>query len=143
MCSSAALGATSQIMQGMSDNNTAKANAKMAEHEAKSALNAANYKVQQIGKAGERIQGSTAVAQADAGVDLSSGSAAEVAAESARNIKLDQLMARFGGEQEAWAKRAQAKIYKAQGKAALVNGYLGAGSTILGAAKKAAMGGMG
>lgn len=143
MCSSTALQAGAQLAQGASDSGTAKANARMAEYEAQSAQSAGNYKASLIRDAGARQRGSTTVAQAAAGADLSSGSAALVDTQSATNVEKDALLAGFEGNQQAWAKRAQAKIYKAQGRAALVNAGLSAGATILGGFEKAATAGAG
>jgi hypothetical protein len=144
MCvSSTMLEAGGKILQGVSDSNTAKTNARYAEMEGRSALNAAATEYGQIKGAGVRHGGQIAVSQAKGGADLSSGSAALVAAENEKNYELDALQAIQRGRLTNWAKKGEAKLLKRQAKASMWNAGIGAGATILGGIEKAAMAGAG
>jgi hypothetical protein len=134
---SSVLQAGAQLAQGFSDASGARANAKMAIHEGKSALVAANLEAGRMRYSGERFLGEIRSQQAASGVDLSSGTAAEVGAESAANIQRDVDLALYRGRLTNWAKVSEAKILKKQAQASQFNSILGAGSTILGGAGKA------
>lgn len=131
------LSAGADLAQGFSDASTAKANAKLSIFEAKSAIMAGEDKAAAIRREGERFQGTTRAAQAASGVDLSSGTAADVGRESAINIEKDALLAGFSGRQQAAAKYYEARLHKRQAKSAVLNASLKSTSTILGSAEKA------
>lgn len=144
MCvSSAMLKATADVTQGLSDASTARYNAKAALAEGRSALEAGAYEYGRIKDAAARAGGEMTVSQAKGGADLSTGSAALVAAENERNYELDALQAIQRGRTINWAKKGEAKQLKRQATASMWNAGLSAGATILGAAEKAASGGFG
>lgn len=122
--------AVGAIGQGISDNQTAKQQAKVLGYEGKAALEGANYDAARIREQGQQVQGSNTVATAAAGVDVNSGSALEVAMKVARNNELDALMTSYGGQQTNWAKQYEAKQARYQGKMALINSGLKASASI-------------
>ena len=133
------VGAGAKIAQGISDYQTGRANAKLATMEGQSAFQAATAEAARIDNRGERLLGETQARQAVNGVDLASGSAADVSAETRRNVELDRLNALYEGRIKMWGKNIEAVQAKAQGKAALISGMLGAGGSLLGDAAKAGM----
>lgn len=134
-----ALSAGAKLAQGVSDFQAGNANARMAQMEGRSAMQAANAQASQINAAGDRAISQIQSQQAANGVDLSSGSAADVAAESRRNIELDRLTALYEGRMRMWSKSAEAAQHKAQAKAGLVTGILSASGSLLGDAAQAGM----
>jgi len=129
--------AGAKLAQGISDYQTGNANAKLARMEGQSAMDAANAQAGQIGNQGQRAIGQIEAQQAASGVDISSGSAADVTAESAKNVELDRLMALSGGQLKMWAKNLEASQLKAQARGALFQSVLGLGGSLLGDAAKA------
>jgi hypothetical protein len=129
-----AVQATTSIAQGIAASQAANANAKIAKYQGEAALAAANVEARQIRYRGDMVLGQTRAQQAANNVDLSSGSPADVGAESARNIEFDALNAYYGGQTKKWSADIQAAQYKAQGQAAMMNSIFSAGGSILGSA---------
>jgi hypothetical protein len=111
--------------------------------QAKQEMDAANVQASDIRYAGDRSLGTIQAQQAANGVDVSSGSAADVAAESAANIETDALRALYSGRLKKWQLNSQASITRAEGKAAQRQGYMDAAATLLGSAVKVFGGGTG
>src|SRR5262249_14544037 len=131
--------AGAKLAQGISDYRTGNANARLAEQEGRSAMQAAAANAAQISNQGDRVVGQIQAQQAASGVDLSSGSAADVTAEQRRNIELDRLYALHQCRMPLGAKTAEATQARAQAKGALVSSILGMGGSLLGDAAKAGM----
>lgn len=131
MAAAAVATAGGQIASGIAANNAAKANARALEEQGRQEVAAANMKASDVRYAGNRLMGETKVTQAKAGVDLSSGSAADVAAESALNIEQDALRALYGGRVRKWQTDAQAAITRSEGKNAKTMSFINAGTTLL------------
>ena len=131
-----AVQATASVAQGIASAQAASANAKIAKYEGQAALQAANVEARQIRYRGDMVLGQIRAQQAANNIDLSSGSPADVGAESARNIEFDALNAYYGGQVKKWSADIQAAQYKAQGKAALTNSIFNTAGTVLGAAIK-------
>lgn len=129
-----AVQATASVAQGMAAAQAASANAKIAKYEGQRALEAANVEARQIRYRGDAVLGQIRAQQAANNVDLSSGSPADVGAESARNIEFDALNAYYGGQTKKWSADIQAAQYKAQGQAAMVNSLIGAAGSVIGTA---------
>lgn len=137
MCSSSMLQAGAYVAQGISDDKTGRVNARQAIAEGTQALLAANAEGARIQTEGDRFLGTMRSVQAASGVDLSSGNAADVAAESARNIELDRLNAVHRGKLAMWSKRVEASQQRAAGRASLLNNSVKAYATVEEAAAKA------
>src|SRR5262249_46328343 len=133
------ISAGAKLAQGISDYQTGNANAKLAQQEGNSAMQAAAGQAAQIGNAGDRAVAQIQSQQAANGVDLSTGSAAAVTAESRKNVELDRLNALYEGRMKLWGKNVEAAQDKAQAKGALVSSVLGLGGSLLGDAAKAGM----
>lgn len=131
------------IAQGISDNSTAKEQARGLKMEGASAYSAANIESSRVREVGQAIEGSNKVALADSGVDMNSASALDIARKNARDNELDALMTMHQGRLTKWSKDNQAKQVRHQGKWALINGGLKAVAAIEKGVVKAASGGAG
>lgn len=118
---------------------TGQSNAAMYSYRAKAAENMADYQ-RQVGEVeGQRQQmktaaqlGSQRAAYAANGIDVSSGSPVDVAASTAKLGKLDELIIRSGAENKALALENDAMLDRAAAKNAKTEGFLKAGTSILG-----------
>lgn len=143
---SAGLGALGAIQQGKAASQAAAYNAKVAENNAKIALQnrdmaAAEGNVNVEAKQMENRQrmASLKASQAASGIDITSGSALDVQESTAKlgerdalNIRANAARQAYGYETQAANATAQSQLDKAEGKSASVAGYLGAGKTLLG-----------
>lgn len=144
MCvSSTMLEAGGAIAQGISDNSTAKQQARGLKMEGASAYSAANIESARVRDAGKAIEGSNKVALADSGVDMNSASALDIARKNARDNELDALMTMHQGVMTKWSKDNQARQVKYQGRMALINGGIKAAAAISRGVEKAATAGAG
>lgn len=123
--------AAGQVASGVAANNAAKANARALNEQGNAEMLSASQKASDMRYAGNRLLGETRATQAKAGVDLSGGSAADVAAESALNIEQDALRALYGGRVKKWQADAQATITRTEGKNAKTMSLINAGTTLL------------
>jgi len=115
-------------VQGFSDMAAGKQGAKIATMERNSILSASNYEAGKIRREGQAFLGQTRAVQASSGVDITTGSAADVGAESAKNIEMDALTELYRGRLKAWNKDLEIDQYKRQaksGKAQIVGTLLG------------------
>lgn len=131
MAAAAAVSAGGQIAAGHAAAAAGKANANALQAQGNAEMQAASQKASDIRYSGNRMLGETRAIQAKSGVDLSGGSAADVAAESALNIEQDALRALYGGRVRKWQADAQATIARTEGKNAKTMGYINAGTTLL------------
>lgn len=131
VATAAVLKAGAQVAQGVSAYNTGKAQEKLSQAEARSALEVGAIEEGRIRDEGKAFLGQQRVAQAASGVDISTGSPADVAAESARNIELDALTRRYQARVQSWGKTIEGRQANAKGSAALTQGIIGATSTLL------------
>lgn len=145
MCISpgSAFQAAGEAVQGVSDYNAGNANAQIAKMEGQSAWAQALDQAAQISNAGQRFLGTTQARQAASGVDITTGSAADVTAESARNIELDRLNAIYSGQMKRWSKVVEYNIDKAGAKTGLTTGLLKSAGTLLGSSGGGGWPGMG
>lgn len=126
------------IMQGVADMTMGNSNAKLAKLEGGMAWRQGVMEGNRIHDAGQRFLSTQTVADASGGVDTSSGSSAEVAAENAKQIQIDALDHVYAGRVKKWQSNIKATAYKTQGAFAFGNSLLTAGAQ---AAKGAAGGG--
>jgi hypothetical protein len=103
-------------IQGFSDMAAGKQGAKIATMERNSALNASNYEADKMRREGQAVLGQTRAVQASSGVDITTGSAADVGAESAKNIEMDALTELYRGRLKAWNKDIEIDAHKRQAK---------------------------
>lgn len=129
-------------IQGFADMASGKANERIAREESRSILTSANIEGGRIRREGEAHLGTTRAVQASSGVDLASGSPADVAAESAKGIEEDALTTIYAGRLRAYGKNLEADAYrrKAKGGQAQIYGTL-LGGIVGGKAAKVAWGG--
>ena len=110
--------------QGKAERKFAEFNARMQEREAKSKMDAASIEEQRISKKARAIAGSQKAKMAAAGLDVSTGTALDVFAETARESYVDRSLTLRKGmiqkvnlEAQAAATRAQGKLAEKMGKA--------------------------
>jgi hypothetical protein len=121
----------STIAQGIAGQQAGDAQAKAKTLEANAALNASNIEAGRMRREGGAFLGQTRAVQAASGVDITTGSAADVGAESARNIEMDALTELYRGRLKAWGSNIEGSQAKAAGKAALTQSIASAGGTLL------------
>ena len=117
--------------QGRAEEKFAEFNAKMMEREAKSKMEAARIEEQRVSKRARAIAGRQRAAMAASGIDVSTGTALDILAETAsegysdRALTLRQgLLQKVDLEAQAAASRAQGKLAKDMGKATRNNAYM-------------------
>lgn len=129
----AVVAAAGSIASGVAANNQAKANAAIAEENAKTARMQAQLEADRIEDKYSSAKASQRVNAIKAGVDPNSGSAALIInGETERNSWLDQMTTVWKGETEAVGFENKAKALKAEGKGALIGSAFKAGSSIIG-----------
>lgn len=124
------------LLQGVSDFQTGKANAKLAKLQGAQEMAAAVSDSNQLHADGQRFLSREAAGTAASGVVGSFGSPAEAAAASGRNFELDRLTKVHQGQLALWARKNEATQAKTKGTFALGNSIIAAS----GQAAKAAMG---
>ena len=102
--------------QNIADMGSSKENIRLATIEKKSILNASNYEANKTRREGQAFLGQTRTIQAASGVDITTGSAADVGAESAKNIEMDALTELYRGRLKAWSKDVEIEQHKTKAK---------------------------
>ena len=145
------LSAGGAIQQGQAANRAAQynaqvqdMNAKIAERNARDAIERGQLEEQQKRQATAAVIGRQRAAMAANGVDIGFGSALNTLVDSAMIGEIDALTIRSNAAREAYAydvdatnRRADAKLSRAQGRAAVTGSLLEAGGTLLTGAGKA------
>lgn len=125
---SIAMSVAGPILGGIEKNNAAKAGAKIDEENARLGLLSGEQQALQT-RRDERMQAGDMIAsQAGSGIELGSGSAADVIAQSAYQRELEILNIRTGATRQANNLYQAAADKRAAGKAAIINGIFGAAS---------------
>lgn len=137
MVAAVAAQAVGKVIEGNAQNNAAKANAGIADENARIAQQQAGSREDQQRRQSRYTLGAQAAATAEAGVDAGSGSAARSIGESAANAELDALNIRYEGLMHAHGFAREAALERARGKQARNAGYLGAATSILSGASQA------
>lgn len=96
-------------------------NARLAEREAAEAQEAAAFEERKLRKGGERLKATQRARIAKAGVTFE-GSPLDVMAETARELEMDALLIRRGGQLGAQRFTAEAALSRLAGKSALLRG---------------------
>ena len=123
--------------QGRSAQNIANYNALVQEREAEALRQKAGFESKRQAKRAARVK-STLTAELGAAGGLGSPVAADLVAEQAAELELENLLIGFGGEvgagraeTQAELDRLQGKLYRRRGKAEREASYFRAGSTLL------------
>ncbi len=119
------------VAGGISANNVANYNAKVAENNATSAREAAAYDANlQRGRL-RQVVGAQRAAAASSGLDTSSGTPITVLGDTARAGEMDVLARLYSGEAQATAYQNDAQRFRAEGKAQKSAGFINAGTSLL------------
>ena len=114
--------ATAASAQGQYIKRVDEQNAKMADAEAQDALDRGELTAQRRGLETRQQIGSTRASQAAQGVDVSSGSAADVQASEAGIGALDEMTIRNNAAREAWGYKVEAINERQAGQVAAITG---------------------
>lgn len=115
----------SSLLSGFTANANAKLQANQLEWEAKQAEKSGRKQAEQVRKAGEFAKGQMVVDIQQSGFE-NTGSAADIMLEQMRGVENDVFQTILSGDLEALSKRSQAASVRAQGKAAMQAGVMGA-----------------
>lgn len=126
-----AISAYSIYQQGQYQKATGKYNAEMARREGEMQKARGDIELQQHRDRLKRLKGSQKVAFLKSGVQLGSGSALEVLADTEAQAALDEDIIKFNTAAQVWGKQAESELSLAKGRQAGRAGTLGAGATIL------------
>lgn len=126
------LNAYGQYQQGQATKQVAYNNARMAEYAAADAQRRGEENATAALRRARQVKGAQRARLAAAGLDLTSGTPADLQDQTDFFGESDANTARFNGAQEAWSSRAQAAGLRGQGDAAATQGSLSSFATILG-----------
>jgi hypothetical protein len=132
----AALQAVGQIFAGDSERRSLNYQADIAQQNAKIAAAQGNAAEEQQRRISRMRLGEQRAAAAQSGFDPSSGSFAELQAESAANAELDALTTRYSSTMQSMSLENEARGLRANAKTANMQGYLNAAGTLSGAYAK-------
>ncbi len=121
-----AINVFSQIQQGNSAKSLANAQAGMNDYQAKVATDSASQTAALIRKAGRGQVGQANTSYAAAGVKVGEGSALETERQIDQNVEHDAFQAILDGQRKALGLQTDAKITRANGRAAQSAGYVNA-----------------
>lgn len=128
---SAALGVVGTATSAIAASKAAGAQAQIAEQQAKVAQDQASVKAGEVARdTKQRLAAGRAGAQQN-GFELT-GSVGDLLNQTARQGQLDYLTAVYDGSMQATGLNASAKMYRQQGKNALISGAIGAAGQALG-----------
>ena len=146
-----ALSVVGGLMQGVAANNAAKAeasvanqNARISEVQATDAVKRSSKEEMKLRRQMSLLQGQQRSQLAASGVDVDTGSALEMQDASMREGEQDAAAIRFNAARESWGHkvnavnyRNQASAARASGKNALMGSVIGAGTSLLSLAQPA------
>lgn len=125
-------GAVGAYQQGQVQKQVGRNNQIMAEYAAQDAIRRGDEEAAAVRRRASMMQGSQRANMAARGLDLSSGTAAELQDQVDFFAEGDANTARFNAQRDAWANRVSGANARAQGDAAARQGNLAAFSTLLG-----------
>jgi hypothetical protein len=134
----AAVSAKGAYDQGQVSKQVGRNNQIMAEYAAQDAVRRGEDEALAARRKGDQIKGAARANMAAKGLDLSSGTAADLQDQTDFFSENDQNMARFNAQRDAWAARSSGNAAAAQGDAAARQGSLSAFGTVLGAGSQVA-----
>ena len=121
-----------QYQQGQVNKQVAYNNARMAEYAAQDAQRRGEETAIKAQQRARQVKGAQRAAMAARGLDLGTGTAAELQDQTDFFGETDASTARFNASQDAWSSRAQRDSLRAQGRAAARQANLQAFGTVLG-----------
>lgn len=130
--------ATAAELQGDFQKSQYEANAKFSELRAEDAIRRGDREAIEVKKAGKRVIGSQRAALAAQGIEVDSGTAVEVQADTAGMAAEDALRAKNNAWREAWGYRVEAANARGQGRWAAMAAENTARSTLVTGGLKAA-----
>lgn len=136
----AAVSAYSSIEQGKQQKKMAEDQAKIAVNDAEYKKDAARAQAEKIRKMGELQKSEAKASLAASGVKLGEGTPLEITKNITKLSEEDALSALLGGKRAADTSNTEAQMLMRAGKNAQSNSYMSAGSTVLGAAATAGKG---
>lgn len=125
------MAAVSTYNQGQVAKQTGRNNAIMAEYAAQDALRRGEQEAQAVQRKAAQLKGSQRALMAAKGLDLSSGTPADLIDSTDFFAENDANTARFNARKDAWSARAGGANAMAQGKAAASQATLAAAGTLL------------
>ena len=132
----AAVSAVSAVAQGAAQKSAHNANARIAEQNRTMAIQQAAAQELQQRRGARYALGRQAAAQAESGIDTTTGSAARVTDESATSAELDAQNIRYRGIVQGFASEREAAMEKAAGRQAMRSAYTSAALSIAGGVAK-------
>lgn len=124
--------AVSAYQQGQVNKQIANNNAKMAEYAAQDAQRKGELDAQMVQRKASQLSGTQRSMMASRGLDISSGTPAELLDQTDFFGQTDANTARFNASQDAWAYKAEAQDLRSQGKWAARNANTQAFASLLG-----------
>jgi hypothetical protein len=128
-----------QIAGGFAEAQAGRAQARAYRMQGAQSIAAANVEANQARAAGARELGRVRAVQAKNNVDLTSGSAMDVAGDIALNLEHEALMRFYSGRVGKWEADYKAQQARTAAKNAIAGSLLSAGTTLLGSAVKSGM----
>lgn len=113
---SAVTQASAAKSQGKFAQQQAESQARLSEMQSEDALKRGQKEAANVKKKANLLQGSQRAAMAAQGIDVSSGSAGDILAETAESGSLDALTVKNNAFREAWGYRAQASQQRFEGR---------------------------
>jgi len=126
-----------QLAQGSAQKKWGEYNAQVAERDAESARQSAEYEAGLKRREGEKILGTQRALFGKAGVTFE-GSPLMLMEQTAADVEMDALMIERGGVLTSQRYQSEATLSRMKGQAASRAGYYGAGTTLLTGASQAA-----
>lgn len=117
--------------QGKYEQSVYESNARMAELEAEEATSRGNREANRVRAKGRAVRGSQRAALAGQGVDVGTGTAADLQLETDTLSEMDALTVQNNAWREAWGYRAEASNLRYQGRFARLGAKTQARNTLL------------
>lgn len=134
---STALSAGSQIQQGRAQARAARQNLQFSEQAAADVMERGQEDIATYRRQLSQVQGQQRVGLAAQGIDLTQGTAAQIAQQTQKIGEMDIGTIRRNIEREAWGIRTQANINYRAGMAQSQASMFGAGATLIGGMSQA------
>ena len=128
---SALASATTAVMAGNEQKKQGEYNAKVLAEQAKAEQQKADYEASLLKRNAEKLKARQRHAYLSSGVDVSEGTPLIVMSEQAKELEMDAMAIRYGGNVEAARARQAARYSRYQGKSGQRAGYWNAGSSLL------------
>lgn len=131
---SAGAGAYSSVSAANAQEDASKYNEAVSRNNALAASQQAQFDADRIRDRNRRVAGAQRAALAKSGVDISAGTALDIAADSEIQGELDVAAAIYSGRVSSGAEEARARLFGMQASSASKAGKIGLGASLLGGA---------